>query len=64
MRNHFLSVYLHDNIDMVTEHFKLQINFISFIKKKGQQKIKRNKNLSEFCFLYKITQIKKNLKKL
>lgn len=39
MRNHFLSVYFHDNIDMVTEHFKLQINFISFIQKNGQQKI-------------------------
>lgn len=40
MRNHFLSVYLHDNIDMVTEHFKLQINFISFIKKKDNKKYK------------------------
>lgn len=52
-------LYIYTTIDMVTEHFKLQINFISFIKK-GQLKIKyKKRNLSDFVFFHKIAKIKK-----
>lgn len=55
-------LYIYTTIDMVTEHFKLQIHFISFIKK-GQLKIKYTKrSLSELAFLHKKAQIKKILK--